>query len=60
MKVTRPNEVRRPGVRLHPKTSAALDSRQSVQHPSTSEPEYQEHAAGMPWERDPPRSPVNP
>ena len=35
------------------------DSRRSVRHPSTSEPESQELAC-MPWERDSPRSPVNP
>ena len=35
-------------------------SRRSVRHPSTSEPKYQDRAAGMPWERDTPRSPVNP
>ena len=34
------------------------DSRRSVRHPSTSEPQYQEHAC-MPWERDTPGSRVN-
>ena len=36
------------------------DARRSVRHPSTSEPKYQDDAAGMPWERNTPGSPVNP
>ena len=58
MQVTRPNEIRSPGVRLHPKACAALGLKGSVRHPSASEPQYQEHAC-MPWERDTPGSPVN-
>ena len=60
MQVTRPNEVRRPGVRLHFQACAALGLERSMQQPSTSGPKYQERAAGMPWERDMPGSPMNP
>ena len=58
VQVTRPNGIRRPGVRLHPKACAAWDLRRSVRHPSASEPQYQEHAC-MLWERDMPGSSVN-
>ena len=58
MQVIRPNEIRRPAVRLHPKASPLWDSRRSVQHPSTSKPQYQEHAC-VPWEQDTPGGPVN-
>ena len=56
MQVTRPNEIRSPGVRPAP----LWESRRSLRHPSTSELRYQKRTAGMPWERDTPGNPVNP
>ena len=59
MKVTRPNEIRSPAVRLHPKACAALGlEAESVRHPSTPEPQYKEHAC-MRWEQNTPGSLVN-
>ena len=59
MQVTQPGVTGSLEVRLHPK-ALLWDSRQSVRQPSTSEPKYQDHAAGRPCRRDTPGSPVNP
>ena len=59
MQVTRPNEIRRPGVSLHPKACAALGLEAERATPKHLGPQYQEHSC-MPWERDTPGSPVNP
>ena len=58
MRVTRPNEIRRPGVRLHPKACAALGleaERATPKHLGTRVPNY----ACMPWEQDTPGRPLN-
>ena len=59
MQVTRPNEIRSPGVRLHPKASTALGLKAERATPKHLGTQYQEHAC-IPWERDTPGSPVNP
>ena len=58
MQETRPNEIRRPGVRLHPKACAALALEAERATSKRLEPQYQEHAC-MPWDWDTPGSPVN-
>ena len=58
MQVTRPSQIRRPGVRLHPKACAASGLEAQRATPNASEPEYQEHAC-MPWEQDTPGCLVN-
>ena len=59
MQVTRPNEIRSPGVRLRPKASAALGLEVERATPKCLGTRYQEHAC-MPWDRHTPGSPVNP
>ena len=60
MQVTRPNEIRSPGVRLHPTAGAALKPEAGRATPKYLGTQLPDHAAGMPWERDPPGSAVNP
>ena len=60
MQVTRPNEIQRPGVTLHPKACAPLRLRAERATPRHPETKYQERVAGMPWVPDMPESPLNP
>ena len=59
MQVTRPNDIRRPGVRLHPKVSAALGleaERATPKRLGTLVPRTCMHALGRGYAR----TPVNP
>ena len=58
MQVTRSNEIRRPGVRLHSKACAAMGLEAERATPKRLKFQYQEHAC-MPWEQATPGSPVN-
>ena len=54
MQVTRPNEIRRPGVRLHPKACAALGleaERATPKHLGTPVPRTCMHALGTGYTR---------
>ena len=54
MQVTRPNEIRRPGVRLHPKACTALGleaERATPKHLGTPVPRTCMHALGMGYAR---------
>ena len=54
MQVTRPNEIRRPGVRLHPKACAALGleaERATPKHLGTPVPRTCMHALGTGYAR---------
>ena len=54
MQVTRPNEIRRPGVRLHPKACAALGleaERATPKHLGTLVPRTCMHALGTGYGR---------
>ena len=54
MQVTRPNEIRRPGVRLHPKACAALGleaERATTKHLGTLVPRACMHALGTGYAR---------
>ena len=54
MQVTRPNEIRTPGVRLHPKACAALGleaERATTKHPRTQVPKTCMHALGTGYAR---------
>ena len=54
MRVTRPNEIRRPGVRLHPKACAALGleaERATPKHLGTLVPRTCMHALGTGYAR---------